>query len=198
MRGKNRKMTKYVALLRGINVGGHKKIKMIDLRESLESFGYQNVMTYIQSGNILFQSTRKHEKDLEIEVGQLIKERFGFNVPVVVREQNSFKTIISLCPINGILLNEKDEIFVSLLSAQPEENKWQDFTRYFLEKEGLEEIYLIDRCVYFLRREQKRNTKFSNNFLENRLKVVATTRNWKAMIKLQAMCSSDIKGSRNS
>ncbi|MCP4298094.1 MAG: DUF1697 domain-containing protein [Proteobacteria bacterium] len=183
-------MTTYIALLRGINVGGHKKIKMIDLRESLESFGYQNVMTYIQSGNILFRSSRQHEKVLEKAVAQLIKQRFGFDVPVMVREQNSFKTIISLCPINRILLNEKDEILVSLLSAQPEENKWQDFTRYFLEKEGLEEIYLIDRCVYFLRKEQERNTKFSNNFLENRLKVVATTRNWKTMIKLQDMHSS--------
>ena len=74
-------MTIYIALIRGINVGGHNLIKMQDLRNSLKSIGLGHVQTYIQSGNIVFQSEDKPEK-LKLQIEQVIKSEFGFLVPV--------------------------------------------------------------------------------------------------------------------
>ena len=81
----------YIALLRGINVGGHKKVPMTELRDLLSNSGFQNVQTYIQSGNVVFQSS-KNVSTLEKEIQKLIFNHFGFDVSVIVKTDDELQT----------------------------------------------------------------------------------------------------------
>ena len=88
-------MKTYVALLRGINVGGHKKIKMTDLKLLFEELGFVDVMTYIQSGNVVFSSNTN--VNLERIIGEKILERFGFELPVLVKAISEVEVILTAC-----------------------------------------------------------------------------------------------------
>jgi uncharacterized protein (DUF1697 family) len=89
---------KYVALLRGINVGGNNKVPMADLRECLEKLGLKNVQTYIQSGNVLFESNEKDETKITGDIEQAIETHFGFPVVVALFSQPEFETIAENTP----------------------------------------------------------------------------------------------------
>lgn len=92
-------MINYVALLRGINVGGHNKIKMADLREALIPLGLQNIRTYIQSGNILFQSTESEEV-LQKQIHETIQINFDITSTVIIRTAEEFQHIVNNCPFS--------------------------------------------------------------------------------------------------
>ena len=81
-------MKTYIALLRGINVGGHKKVSMAHLRDVLTKSGLENVKTYIQSGNVIFQSLKENKGELEVLIHNAIMAHFGFDVPILVRSKN--------------------------------------------------------------------------------------------------------------
>ncbi|MBI2465166.1 DUF1697 domain-containing protein [Candidatus Shapirobacteria bacterium] len=87
-------MTKYVALLRGINVGGKSKVKMATLKECFESLGYKNVATYINSGNVIFEAERIDEEEMIKEMETKMRDVFGFGIRIVVR---SFENIKNIC-----------------------------------------------------------------------------------------------------
>ena len=91
-------MEKYIALLRGINVGGHRKIKMDSLKESLTTYGFENVQTYIQSGNVIFQSDIASKTRLSDEISRLIKKDFGHEVPVVIRTPREISHLLNRFP----------------------------------------------------------------------------------------------------
>ena len=78
-------MAKFIALLRGINVGGHRKVPMADLRALAEGLGLDEVRTYVASGNLVFTGHGRSEDELESALGQAIAGRFGFAVDVIVR-----------------------------------------------------------------------------------------------------------------
>ena len=92
-------MKTYIALLKGINVGGHKKVPMAELRNVLDKSGFQNVKTYIQSGNVIFISPNQTEN---IEIAEIIEksilERFGFDVPVIVRSAKEWQQSVKNNP----------------------------------------------------------------------------------------------------
>ena len=90
-----KKMPTYVALLRGINVGGHKKIKMLELRECFIKLGYQNVQTYIQSGNVVFDCSETNEEDVKKRIEEGLKQSFGFDVTAVMRSKAEFKRLVA-------------------------------------------------------------------------------------------------------
>jgi uncharacterized protein (DUF1697 family) len=89
--------TRYVALLRGINVGGRNKVPMADLREAVEQVGHTDVSTYIQSGNVLFTSSRPRAQ-IESELEEKLERRFGFPVVVVVRSRAQLRAIVQQAP----------------------------------------------------------------------------------------------------
>ena len=96
-------MNRYIALLKGINVGGHKKVPMVDLRNLLTTAGLQNVQTYIQSGNVVFHSS-KNASELETKIQNVISAQFGFDVFVIVKTNNELQTIFD----NSPFLKEKN------------------------------------------------------------------------------------------
>ena len=89
---------KYVALLRGINVGGNNKIKMAELKTCLEEQGLEQVSTYIQSGNVLFKSPEKNTDELTRKIEQAIEAKFGLEVPVVVLSEKQLRNILENTP----------------------------------------------------------------------------------------------------
>lgn len=89
---------KYVALLRGINVGGNRKVPMADLKACLEQAGFSNVKTYIQSGNVLFESTERRKEVLIQQFESAASKTFGFEIPTVLLTKNEFESIIQNVP----------------------------------------------------------------------------------------------------
>lgn len=104
-------MYRYVALLRGINVGGNATIAMKDLKHAFEQASYTEVSTYINSGNVLFTSTQKDRPSLTQDIETLIEKNFGFRVPVLIRTSQDFQTILKKMPTEwSNNLEEKTDI----------------------------------------------------------------------------------------
>ena len=176
-------MKKHIALLRGINVGGRRKILMADLKEMFSKLGHSEVISYIQSGNIIFSSkSRKSNTSFEKEITIAIKERFGHDVPVIIR---SVKEINDLIKLNPFLKDSQiEDLHVTFLKEVPDAekiNKLQelDFTP--------DQFSITDHHAYIACYGGYRNTKLTNTLFEKKLKVSATTRNWKTILKLQAL-----------
>ncbi|WP_179021918.1 DUF1697 domain-containing protein [Winogradskyella forsetii] len=174
-------MKTYIALLRGINVGGHKKVPMAELRTLLTKSGLQNVKTYIQSGNVIFQSSENDVKTLEVKIGTLILHYFGFEVPVLVRTRQELLTIFNNCPFSE---TKKVESYFIMLCKIPS----KDDTKEASQKSYPNEEYtIINDCIYLFCANGYGRAKFNLGYFENKLKVNATARNYKTMVKLIAL-----------
>ena len=177
-------MQTYIILLRGINVSGQKKIKMADLRMLLEKLGFQNVATYIQSGNIVLEAKDQTIKNVEDRIGDGIREHFGFDVPVLVKSKKDFERIIMGNPFKDKSLSEGNRIYFVLLKNVPEQ-----ILVHTLEQETYknQEFSITDDCVYLYCENGYGNAKLDNNLVERKLSVQATTRNLRTMLKLLEM-----------
>jgi uncharacterized protein (DUF1697 family) len=173
-----------IALLRGINVGSKNRMKMTALVECLEAAGLEDVRTYIQSGNICFSSARSCSK-LETMIRDSIQDAFGFEVPVMVREQSFFSKLMAKSPFchRGEPKFEITELAVTLLGKKPTAKAVKQLSELEIDDE-----YVIAGDVIYLRLPNGfSKTKLTNNFLEKKLAVAATTRNWKTVCKLVEM-----------
>lgn len=174
-------MTIYISLLRGINVSGQKKIKMADLKALYEALDLENVKTYIQSGNVVFESDKKPPFDLPANIREAIQEKYGFSVPVEVRSLNYWRILIKdniFC-----LDHEKDDKYfhVTVLAEIPDEKLMHEIDKLSF---GDDEYFIVGNRIYLYCPNGYGRTKLNNNFWERKLKVSATTRNWKTVKKL--------------
>src|ERR1700687_5354673 len=112
-------MIKYVAFLRGINVGGKKLIKMEDLRRVVESLGLKNVRTFIASGNVLFETSQTNRDALTRKIEKQLLTAFGHEVPVVLQRIDELKYILRVGPFNKIKSSGYVMMCVTLLPAEP-------------------------------------------------------------------------------
>ncbi|EKQ84793.1 DUF1697 domain-containing protein [Leptospira kirschneri] len=181
-------MKTYIALLRGINVSGQKKILMKDLSSIFESLGFMNVKTYIQSGNVLFQDKSKNVKELIALIEKKIREVFGFEVIVFIRSKEELKAIIQSNPFSK---KDSNRIYVSFLN---ESKKNLDLTEIETVKIKGEELVIQNKEIYFFSPKGYGVSKLSNNFLEKKLNVSATTRNWKTVITLSELTNNLDRG----
>src|SRR5690606_14198274 len=94
--------TKYVAFVRGINVGGHHKLPMADLKAEIHSLGFTEIETLLNSGNLIFSSTEKEESSLEERIAEHLEKTFGFPVPVLVRKGDELLRLFSADSFEGI------------------------------------------------------------------------------------------------
>ncbi|MBS9463974.1 DUF1697 domain-containing protein [Flagellimonas sp. 389] len=175
-------MKTYVALLRGINVSGQKKIRMADLKQSLENHGLHKVTTYIQSGNVVFESEKTSVKQLEKTIHKVILADFGFSVPTLVTTGEALKQILDSNPFANELV--ENSIYFVLLKQPPEQVLKEKFK---VEQFVHEDFHITDTCVYLCCKKGYGNAKLNNNLIERKLKVEATTRNLKTMQKLIVM-----------
>ncbi len=178
-------MKKYISILRGINVSGQKLIRMTELAELYKELGFTAVKTFIQSGNVLFMA------DEDFPAGQLsgliekaILERFGFDVPVIIRSYDELGKTITCNPFIDEQGIDRTKLHVTFLSDHPaDENLTVIHPLNYLP----DRFFLNGRDIYVYCPAGYGNTRLSNNFFENRLKVKATTRNWNTVIKLSEM-----------
>ena len=180
-------MTVYIALLRGINVGGKNIIKMADLKRVFESIGLCEVKTYIQSGNVLFKSNESEEslcKKIEYEIETV----FGFPVKVILRTSTEIEQIILNCPFSNDevtkaeALSEVESLYVALLTHNPLNEKIGSIEVYRSESDKYK---IVGRDVYLLFHHSIRNSKLANNL--HKLNVPTTVRNWKTLNKIAAL-----------
>jgi len=171
----------YIALLKGINVGGHKKVPMADLRELLTKSGFENVKTYIQSGNVILQSSEKRIQKIEEIIKKAILDHFGFEVSVLVKTRQGLQQIFNDSPFTE---EKKQASYFMMLHDIPDEN---------LIKEALEKVYegeeyqIINDCIYYYSAKGFGQSKFNANYFERKLKTFATARNYNTMVKLLSL-----------
>lgn len=174
-------MNTYIALLRGINVAGQKKVPMAELRDLLSKSGLKNVKTYIQSGNVIFQSSERDIQKLELIIHKAIKQHFGFEVPVLIKTPQELQMIFDACPFPE---EEKINSYFTLLYTIPEKNLVEDVSKISHQNEA---FIITDNCIYFYSAIGYGRTKYNNNFFERKLKTTATARNYKTMLKLLSL-----------
>ncbi|WP_281846892.1 DUF1697 domain-containing protein [Olleya namhaensis] len=171
-------MQKYIAFLRGINVGGHNKLPMQDLRALMDLLGFLEVKTYIQTGNIVFKSD---ETDIAIITSKIeagIENSFGFKIPVLIKTPKQVALILENYPFSE---TEKQTSYFALLYTKAGRNQKQLITTFsFLN----EKFKLINDCVYLYSSTGYGRAKANNNFLEKKLEITVTTRNFKTLTKL--------------
>ncbi|MFD1160910.1 DUF1697 domain-containing protein [Hwangdonia seohaensis] len=174
-------MNTYIALFKGINVGGHKKVPMVDLRQLLTKSGFKNVQTYIQSGNVIFQSSKDNTAEIEDIIQNATTSYFGFEVSVLVKTRTHIKRIFDACPFSeekkqasyfAMLYDKPDEALVTLASEKIYEG---------------EEYYILNDCIYFFCEKGYGQAKFNLNYFERKLKTTATARNYNTMVKLLSL-----------
>ncbi|PHK27636.1 hypothetical protein VF13_41370 [Nostoc linckia z16] len=179
-------MNSYVALLRGINVSGQKIIKMENLRNAMESRGFQDVKTYIQSGNIVFKSD-KPKNTLQFEIADLIVKEYGFEVSVFVLDREEMYFAVENNPFSQAAEPEPagvKKLYITFLEGTPEP---ANFEKLINGPIGEDKVDLKGNVLYFLLKNSAADSKLSNNYIESKLKLKATTRNWNTTLKLLEM-----------
>lgn len=174
-------MTTYISILRGINVSGHNLIKMDALRKLYEFLGFEQIKTYVQSGNVVFTGKTAPSEIISQSISRQIKIDFGFDVPVIVMTVPTIKRIIARNPFSEDSQKEKTFMHVTFLSTTPNH---VDLNALEEKKLGGEEIILDGDVIYLYCPNGYGKTKLNNGFLERKLNVGATTRNWKTTIEL--------------
>jgi len=183
-------MTIYIALLRGINVGGKNIIKMAELKRVFESIGLCDVKTYIQSGNVLFKSNET-EESLNNKIEHEIEVVFGISVKVVLRTAVELEWIILNCPFSedevreAKALSEAEILYVALLIHNPLKEKIECIDAY---KSESDKYRIVGREVYLLFHHSIRNSKLANNLYK--LNVPTTVRNWNTLSKLNVLAKA--------
>ncbi|TBL73346.1 DUF1697 domain-containing protein [Paenibacillus thalictri] len=180
-------MATYIALLRGINVGGNNKIKMAELRHTLTALGLSRVQTYIQSGNVLFDA-EEPEETLQSRIEQAIKADFGIELKVVLRKAEELRQVAANCPFSAAEVQEAaascrgECLHVAFLTGIPAQEGIDKVDSY---KSASDDYRIIGREVYLLFRSSILDSKLANNL--HKLGVSATVRNWKTLSKLVSM-----------
>jgi len=174
-------MTTYIALLRGINVSGHKIIKMETLRKVMVESGFDSVATYIQSGNIIFRSNVEDSAKLEHQIAGIIVKHFGFDVPVTVVTSEELRKISRENPYSNHKVEDPAQPYVAFLSEIPAPEKLDllravDFKGDVFTNKG--------KALYILYANHAGDSKLSNTIIESKLKLKATSRNWRTIQKL--------------
>lgn len=176
----------YIAMLRGINVSGHKIVRMQDLRELCAMLGFRSITTYLQSGNIVFLDEKKPSFSLSKSIGEAIHHEFGFAVPVFVKTSQEMKGVIEGNPFLRKRGIDRSKLHVTFLSEAAPQSAPKNLEGLSSKRDrfcvGGQQIYLYCPDGYG-------NTKFSNTALEKVLCVAATTRNWKTVSTLYEIAS---------
>ena len=178
------KIETYIALLRGINVSGHKIIKMDELRKSFGALGLGDVETYVQSGNVVFKAPKQSSEMLSKKMREKIARDFGFSVSVIIRSSEEVRGAIKNNPFLKQRGIDSSKLHVTFLSKAPEKDSLKALEALTARPD---QFRYSGREVYLYCPDGYGRTKLSNNALERVLAVTATTRNWNTVNKLYEM-----------
>lgn len=181
-------MPQYVAFLRAVNVAGHASVKMSDLRDVFAAAGAQNVTTYIQSGNVMFETSSRAASVVVSNAKRSLAVMLGEPSTIMVRSMRRLVKLLEDSPFENRETRAPVKHYVAFLSRKP---RRVPPLPLISEREALE-LFALDGCDALLVSRQKKNGFFGfpNNFVESELGVSATSRNWSTVTKLVTKASS--------
>lgn len=171
---------RYLALPRGINVTGSNMIKMIELKAALESLGFRNVVTYINSGNVAFDAKKSTEATLIKKIAPVVEKLAGKSISVMVREQNDIRRILENNPFNGQFESHKEMHVLFLKEALTEDDK-----KFLSDNVPPPERFAVaGREIYCHLPFGVADSYLGRGLFEKKLKISVTARNWRTVEKL--------------
>jgi uncharacterized protein (DUF1697 family) len=173
-----------ISMLRGVNVGGHNKIKMDDLRALCESLKFEDPRTYVQSGNVIFRTKEKSSPALAKKIQDAIERKFGFRPAVIVRTTDELRRAIAATPFAATRNLEPGKILVTFLGDEP--GPGVNATLRGL-KDYPEEIHLKGRELYIYFPDGAGKSKLPWSKVEKLVQTTGTARNWNSVTKMLAM-----------
>jgi uncharacterized protein (DUF1697 family) len=186
-------MLTYLSLLRGINVGPKNRVKMDALVDIYASLGFSVISTYLQSGNIVFSSETADSARLALSIEQKIKQTTGLQVVIILRTPGDLKKVVSNNPYlveHGI---DQEALYVTFLASPVRPDSLPA-----TEAQGQRDKYIIQGSeIYLFCPDGYGRTKYSNDYFERKLNVIATTRNWKTVNALLALATNPISSFRS-
>ncbi len=168
----------WIALLRGINVGGKNKLPMKELRELVEKLGFRNVRTYIQSGNVLFDGPAAKVRKAPELVASGIRERWGYDVPVVLRTADEIGAAVRRNPFR-----KADPKYLSIMFLADEPSVARVST-LDPDRSPPDRFEVIGREIYLHAPNGAAKSKLTNQYFDSKLSTVSTARNWRTVHKL--------------
>jgi uncharacterized protein (DUF1697 family) len=174
-------MQTYISFLRGINMGGNKKVSIQDLKKIYESLGFNEVKTFGLSGNVIFKSKEEKPSTLAGKIERKLKEVLGFEIVVLIRTKEELEKIIKANPFSKLSKEELSKVAVAFLSEIPSKDNLGEIDKI---KDISEKFIIANREIYLFFPNGYGRTKLTNNFFEKKLKVRATTRTLRVTNKL--------------
>ena len=184
-------MFTYIALLRGINVSGHNKIKMAELKQLFVDLSYNNITTYIQSGNVIFTSKEKNTSKIENNIIKAVQKNFGYDLKVLVITKKELKTVFNSNPFLRNNTLDITKLCVTFLSDTPKNDALPQLEE--IAHKSDDEFVIINKNIYLHCPTGFARTKLTNNLFERKLKTDATTRNWKTITKLVELSNENFE-----
>jgi uncharacterized protein (DUF1697 family) len=174
-------MAKYVAFLRGINVGGNKKVPMAKLKSVLQEFGFQNVRTLLASGNVIFEFKKESLPSLTKKISATLDEAFGFIIPVILRNADEIEKIVESVPFKNIIVAKDTRLYVTFLSEDPKSNLK---IPYYSTDKSFQILNIKDKTIFSVLDVSKTGTVDAMAILEKEFGKNITTRNWNTIVKI--------------
>ncbi|MEO1262845.1 MAG: DUF1697 domain-containing protein [Bacteroidota bacterium] len=172
---------KYFAFLRGINVGGHHKVPMAELRKEMEKIGFENILTLLNSGNIIFDAETDNADQIEKLISEHIEKYFGFPIPTIVRNARAIQQLFDENPFNGFERTKEIRFYISLLKKDIQSElklPWAsaDKSYHVIEKKDKNILSVLDVSVT--------KTPKAMEVLEKSFGKNITTRNWNTIERM--------------
>jgi uncharacterized protein (DUF1697 family) len=177
---------KYLALFRGVNVSGSNKLPMNELAVIFTESGCRDVQTYIQSGNVVFNAPAKIAAQTPVGISRKIRDRFGFEVPIVIRTAEEIDAVLLANPFLAQGAAE-NTLHVSFLADLPAASNVQQLDP---NRSAGDAFVVVGREIYLHLPNGMARTKLTSQYFDSRLKTIGTARNWRTVQQLYAMMTS--------
>lgn len=174
----------YVALLRGINVGGHKKVPMAELKKAFEKAGFTHVRTLLNTGNVVFESTAANSDELLKTISAMLEATFTFSIPVILRPLSEIREIISANPFKEINVTPQTRLYVTFLADPPKNSIAIPYTS---PDASFKILSILNDTVFSVLDLSKTQTVDTMRILEKESGKNITTRNWNTVVKIGKM-----------
>ncbi len=177
-------LERYAAFLRGINISGHKKVPMADLKKMLEKIGFSNVQTILASGNVVFDSSEKNLEAIKEKIEKQIEETFGFQVKTIIHSMSYIKKLMADDPFKGIEVTKETRLYVTFLSHKPKST----FKAPYQSPDKLFRILkATDDALFSVLLVKDARSIDAMNFIDKEFGKEVTTRNWNTIVKVAAL-----------
>ena len=174
-------MKTYIALLRGINVGGNKKVSMAELRQVLEDLGFEDVQTILQSGNVVFKTPPRDQGKLEEHLQSATRERLGVSIDYIVRDAKQLTAVIAVNPFPGMAKDDPSHLVVMFMKQAIDLNAIDPLQSKIT---GREVIKGSGTELYITYPDGIGTSKLTGQVIEKHFSVRGTARNWNTVLKL--------------